>query len=123
MHSNRFYKQYQHQQNWNHWYDLPENYQNQQVDTMISSIHTRSFPTNYMIEKIYPSLDGLGVPRFRVQKPFNYKYPLNLNNSNRLYDYIKPLPLNMRAVFIPSYSLPFQQSSAGPLVRNSIHEI
>lgn len=70
--------------------------------------------------------DDLGLPRFRAHKNLNYSYPLNLSYSNALNNNManfgdaRRLPYKIRAVFIPSCSLPLQQPYTGPLVRNSL---
>jgi len=77
----------------------------------------------------YPGFDGLGAPRFGARRALNYGRPSNLvypgwlNSNVANFDDVRRLPLKMRAVFVPSGPLSVQQSSRGPLVRNSLNQI
>jgi hypothetical protein len=121
----------------------PRTYYNQLAqdgDTTVSSMHAPSFSMNYTSETIYPyekeaqfikypGFDGLGAPRVGARRALNYGRPSNLvypgwlNSNIANFDDVRRLPLKLRAVFVPSGPLSVQQSSRGPLVRNSLNQI
>jgi hypothetical protein len=138
VHSNRLDEQYQ--QKWNYINEMRGNYWKQQADITAPSMYARLFPINYSTETMYslekktqftnqPDFHRLGVSHFAPRRDVGYGRPLNLGYSGRLnnnaanFGNVRRLPPKIRAIFVPSGSLPLQQSSVGSLVGNSIIKI
>jgi hypothetical protein len=126
-------RQYQYQQRWNYLNEMQKNYWKQQTDAMALSLYDRPFPMSSTAGTIYPfeiknqfiqypDLDGFRRRRFSPQRVLGYGPPPNLVNANWANVNVRHLPPKIRAIFVPSSSIPVYQSYADPLVRSSVNQ-